>query len=119
MRFLRFVAAGLAAGVMALAAGAAQAGVLEIVYWGTGALEWVQVDGVSYTVDDDTVTIKDIYDGSHSVSFGANGTSRSFDLHLTGSNAAKAGAWCMALELDTHELLDDYDCEDMWDYYYF
>lgn len=114
MRFLGIVAAG----VMALAASAAHAGVLELIYWDTGHLEWLQVDGVSYTVDDDTVIIKDIYDGSHSVAYGANGTTRSMDIYLSGSNTAKAGYWCMDLELDTYELLGGDDCDEMWDYYY-
>lgn len=118
MGWFRFCAAGLAAGVVALAAGAAQAGMLEIIYWDTGNLEWLQVDGVSYTVDDDTVTIKNIYDGSHSITYGANGTTRSIDLNLSGSNAAEDGYWCMDLELGSYELLDADDCDEMWYYYW-
>lgn len=118
MGWIRLFAAGLAAGTMALAAGVAQAATLEIVYWGAGNLEWVQIDGRSYTVDDDTVVAKDIYEGSHNVLFGANGTSRTFDVYLSSGNAAGGGNWCISVELESHEVLSEYDCEDMWDYYF-
>lgn len=120
MRWFRSVASGLAAGIVALGATSAQAGKLEIIYWGDGQLEWLQIDGASYSVTDGTVVATDIYEGWHSFSYGANGSSRSFSVYLSSDNAAgQADAWCMSLELDTYELLDDYDCEDMWDWYWY
>ncbi|HEX6866273.1 MAG TPA: hypothetical protein VF122_03480 [Caulobacteraceae bacterium] len=111
---------GLSAAVSVFAAGSARAGDLELIYWDTGKLEWFQVDGVSYTLDDNySVTVKNIYNGSHTLAFGANGTSRSFSVYLSDDNATDPGHWCVDLRLETHEFLDGWDCEDMWDYYMF
>lgn len=117
MAWLKRSAAALSAAVLAASAGAAQAGQLEIAYWGQGALQWLQVDGRNYTVEYDGVVIKDINEGAHTISFGTATTSRSFDVNLSGGNAAQSGYWCMALELDEHEFLDEYDCEEMWFYF--
>jgi hypothetical protein len=115
----RFCAASMAVGMFSMTAGAAQAANLEIIYWGDGRLEWLQIDGRSYTVTDDQVVAKDIYEGSHTVTFGAAGTSRSFDVYLSSGNAVNNGNWCISLELESHELLDHDSCEEMWDAYFY
>lgn len=119
MTWLKRSVAALSAVVLAASAGAAQAGELEIAYWGDGTLQWLQVDGRSYTVEYDSVEIKDIYEGAHTITYGNASTSRTIYVTLSSGNSAGTGYWCMALELDEYELLDDYDCDDMWDYYYF
>ena len=116
MKIVRTVLAGLAA---ALIASSAQAGKLEIVYWGPGMLEWVKIDGYSYTVEEDTIEVNNVPAGSYYLEFGANGTTRSLTLRLDSSNYAKSGDWCVELLLESHSLLDDEDCEWMWDEYYY
>ena len=119
MGWRRLCGAGMAASIFVATAGAAQAAKLEIIYWGSGQLEWLQVDGRSYTVDDGSVVADGIYEGSHTVTFGAAGTSRSFDVYLSSANAVTKGDWCIDLELESHDLLSDGECEEMWDYYFY
>ncbi len=119
MGWFKTTVIGLSAAVSMFAAGAAQAGTLELIYWDNGDLTWFQLDGVSYTVDDYAVTVKNVYPGWHTMSYGANGTSHTLSVNLDASNAADTDYWCMDLRLDRFELLDGYDCEDMWDYYLF
>ena len=119
MGWRRLCAAGMAASIFVATAGAAQAAKLEIIYWGSGQLEWLQVDGRSYTVDDGSVVADGIYEGSHTVTFGAAGTSRSFDVYLSSANAVTKGDWCIDLELESHDLLSDGECEEMWDDYFY
>ena len=115
MKIINVMLGGLAA---ALIATSAQAGKLEIAYWGPGTLEWVKIDGYSYTVEDGTVTVNNVPEGSYYAEFGANGATRTLTLQLTSSNYAKTGDWCIELNLDSHNYLDEEDCEWMWDDYW-
>lgn len=117
MGWLKTAAIGMA--VAALAAGAARAGELELIYWGEGRLEWFQLDGASYSVLDDTVDIKNIYAGWHTMTYRANGTTHSLGVSLSDTNTAESNYWCMDLDLGRFDLLGGYECEEMWDYYYF
>jgi len=99
-------------------AGAAHAGQLELIYWGEGSLEWFQLDGTSYSVVDDSVDIKNVYAGWHTMTYGANGSTYSVSVNLSSDNAAGADRWCMDLDRGSFDLLDGYSCEEMWDYYY-
>lgn len=116
MTFIRSVLGGLAA---ALVATSAHAGTLEIVYWGPGTLEWVRIDGDGYDVEDGSVGVNKVPEGSYYMEFGANGQTRSVTLHLNSANYAKSGDWCIDLDLDEHTYLDEEACEEMWDAYWF
>jgi len=106
-------------------AGSAQAGVLDILYWGKSSSATLVVDGQTYDFgdEDDWVTIKNIESGSHSLTLYANGTSMSRDFTLSYDNAdtttgANGLTWCMDLEDTGVELLDTETCDDMMAYYF-
>jgi len=105
--------------VAALAAGAARAGELELIYWGEGRLEWFQLDGAAYSVADDTVAIQNVYAGWHTMTYGANGSSYTLNVNLSDANTAGTNYWCMDLDAGGFDLLARNDCEEMWDFYYF
>ena len=119
---LSAVIGGLAAALVL--AGAAQAGSLDVVYWGKDSHATVVVDGQSYSLSDafDWVTVKDIYTGTHTLTLYANGTTMSRDFTLsydnTYSNDDKGQNWCMDLEDNSADILDPDTCDEMVDYYY-
>ena len=117
----------LACGITAafVSVGAAQAGSLDILYWGKDSGATLVVDGQTYDLgqQDDWVTLKNIESGSHSLTLYANGTSMSRDFTLSYDNAdtttgENAPTWCMDLEDTSIELLDDDTCDDMMGYYF-
>lgn len=106
-------------------AGAAQAGQLDIVYWGKDSDATLVVDGQTYSLKqaDDWVTIKNIASGAHSLTLYANGGSTSHDFTLSQDNADSTGGengwtWCMDLEDNGPALLDGDTCEGMMDAYF-
>jgi hypothetical protein len=106
-------------------ASAAQAGSIDIVYWGKDSGATLVVDGQTYSLRDadDWVTIKSIESGQHSLTLYSNGTSMNRDFTLSYDNAdTKTGAngltWCMSLDDEKLELLDVDNCDDMMAYYF-
>jgi hypothetical protein len=122
MKLFRYFASGVALALLGV--GAAAAGTLDIVYWGKDSGASVVVDGQSYSLSasDDWVTVQNIYQGAHSLTLYANGTSMSRDFTLTDgntySNGDKGPNWCMDLEDNGAEILDPDTCDDMMDYYF-
>ena len=117
------LACGMAAAL--IGAGAAQAGVLDILYWGKDSGATLVVDGQTYNLNDadDWVTVKNIQSGSHSLTLYANGASMSRDFTLSYDNAdtttgENGWTWCMDLEDNGIDLLDGDTCDDMMGAYF-
>lgn len=117
MKLIASVLGGLAA---ALVASSAQAGKLEIVYWGPGTLLWAKIGG-SYAImrREDTIEVDNLAAGTYLMEFLVDGaTRRKLTLQLDSSTYAKSGEWCVELLLDSFSFLDEEDCVGMWDEYY-
>lgn len=103
----------------------AQAGDIDILYWGKDSDATLVFDGQTYNLndEDDWVTIKNIESGSHSLTLYANGTSMRRDFTLSDDNAdsttgQNGSTWCMDLEDSGIDLLDTDTCGDMMGAYF-
>ena len=117
MKIIRTVLGGLAA---ALIASSAQAGRLDILYWGDDNAPTLVIDGSSFILSTGEVNLKSIYAGDHSIVLYYSGTSWSGTFNLSSSNTAGGETWCMSLDDKGWELLSEDDCDEMyfWAYDY-
>lgn len=115
---LSTIAGGAAAALIAL--NGAQAGTMEVVYWGVDASPTIQVDGRDYDLggNDGWVTVKPIDAGSHTLTLTENGASRSWNFTLSSDNVATGGGdppnWCLSVD-DGVSIVAGDDCGAMID----
>lgn len=115
MKIIRTVLGGLAA---ALIASSAQAGTLDILYWGDDGSPSVSIDGSNYSLGDGEVNLTSIYAGDHTLVLYYNGQSWSATFNLNSGNMADSEAWCMTIDDEGWSLLDYDECDEMYFYAY-